>query len=375
MIKIGSLFAGIGGFELGLERAIPNSETIWQVEQDKFCQRVLRKHWPQSKIYNDVREVSSHNLEPVDLLYGGFPCQDISIAGKGEGLHGKKSGLWWEMHRIIRDIRPRVIVLENVSAVTFRGGLSVIGSLTELGYSCEWGIISARQFGAPHLRKRWFCVAYSEDISGLQKDQETLSEREGWATWCDISRSHRGDDAPHSDSDGRHKQPREDRESDLISKTEQAPLHSKDSKREKDPRQAHIWDKGCDPLQYDAPHSDSRGCRSYSDSSDNPKIQRREISKRICREDAPDSDGRHIKKQFLAQPIKERQQSSQNNIGSVSISGFGYWERCPAPSPICRVDDGIPHRVAKLRALGNAIVPQCSEHIGRLIHESGVLYG
>ncbi len=338
MIKIGSLFAGIGGFELGLERAIPNSETIWQVEQDKFCQRVLRKHWPQSKIYNDVREVSSHNLEPVDLLCGGFPCQDISVAGKGEGLHGKKSGLWWEMHRIIRDIRPRVIVLENVSAITFRGGLSVIGSLTKLGYSCEWGIISARQFGACHLRKRWFCVAYS-------------------------------------DSDGRHKQPREDRESDLTSKTEQAPLHSKDSKRGKNSRETHIWDKGCDPLQYDAPHSDSRGCRSHSDSSDNPKIQRREISKRICREDAPDSDSRHIKKQFFSESIKERQQSTKNNIGAVSISGFGYWERCPAPSPICRVDDGIPHRVAKLRALGNAIVPQCSEYIGRLIHESGVLYG
>jgi len=116
--KIGSLFSGIGGFELGLERAIP-SETIWQVEQDEYCQKVLKKHWPKARIYNDVRDINRETVEPVDILCGGFPCQDISIAGKGAGLNGKKSGLYWEMFRIIRDLRPRVIVMENVPAITF----------------------------------------------------------------------------------------------------------------------------------------------------------------------------------------------------------------------------------------------------------------
>jgi len=95
MIKIGSLFAGIGGFELGLERAIPGAETIWQVEQNKYCQSILKKHWPNATIYDDVRNITQHNVEAVDILCGGFPCQDISTAGKGRGLHGKKSGLWW----------------------------------------------------------------------------------------------------------------------------------------------------------------------------------------------------------------------------------------------------------------------------------------
>ena len=108
MIRIGSLFAGIGGFELGLERAISGSETIWQVEREPFCQKVLKKHWPNATIYDDVRTVGSHNLESVDILCGGFPCQDISTAGKGKGLEGEKSGLWFEMLRIISELRPRV---------------------------------------------------------------------------------------------------------------------------------------------------------------------------------------------------------------------------------------------------------------------------
>ena len=105
-LKIGSLFAGIGGFELGIERAIPGSETIWQVEQNKYCQSILQKHWPNAKIYDDVRNITKHNVEPVDILIGGFPCQSISVAGKQEGLENEeKSGLYWEFHRIISELR------------------------------------------------------------------------------------------------------------------------------------------------------------------------------------------------------------------------------------------------------------------------------
>jgi DNA (cytosine-5)-methyltransferase 1 len=162
MVKIGSLFAGIGGFELGFERAIQKAETLWQVEQNKYCQQVLSKHWPNAKIYNDVRDIKKGNVEPIDILLGGFPCQDLSLAGKGAGLNGKKSGLWWEMHRIIGEIRPRVVVMENVAAINIRGLDAVCGSLVDIGYDIEWTTISARQFGAPHMRKRWFGVAYSD---------------------------------------------------------------------------------------------------------------------------------------------------------------------------------------------------------------------
>lgn len=171
VLKIGSCFAGIGGFELGLERAIPNSRTIWQVEQNEFCQSILKKHWKDAIIYDDVRTVGSHNLEKIDLLCAGFPCQDISIAGNQKGIYdSEKSSLYWELFRIIGELRPRVICLENVANVLSVGGSAVIASLTSIGYCCEWTVVrSGKDFGAPHNRKRWFCVAYSN----LSRDKAT----------------------------------------------------------------------------------------------------------------------------------------------------------------------------------------------------------
>tara|TARA_R100001440_G_scaffold75739_1_gene103843 strand:+ start:22533 stop:23459 length:927 start_codon:yes stop_codon:yes gene_type:complete len=162
MIKLGSLFSGIGGFELGLERALPQCKTIWQVEQNQFCQSVLRKHWADAIIYDDIRTVGAHNLESVDVLCGGFPCQDISIAGKKRGINnGKKSSLYYEMFRVICEIRPRIIVLENVAAILRLGGHDVFRTLAEAGYDAEWCTIqTGKDFGLPHIRKRWFCVAY-----------------------------------------------------------------------------------------------------------------------------------------------------------------------------------------------------------------------
>jgi DNA (cytosine-5)-methyltransferase 1 len=245
MMKLGSLFSGIGMFELGLERAIPNLKTIWQVEQDHFCQSILKKHWPKSIIYDDVKTVGKHNLEPVDILCGGFPCQDISTAGTKEGLNGKKSSLWFEMWRIISELRPQIIVLENVSAITFRGLGTVLGGLSSLGYDAEWGIISARDFGAPHLRKRWFCVAYSN------------------------------------------------------------------SKRSKEHRQPVTMEK-------------------------------RSLLK--C-----------------------------GNSKNERVYIKNHWKKNPNLSGLCSLDDGMSARVAKLRSLGNAIVPQCSEYIGLQILKSGIL--
>jgi len=185
---MGSLFSGIGGLELGLERAFKGQlQTAWQVEKESFCRSVLERHWPNAKRYNDVRTVNVHNLEPVDILCGGFPCQDISIAGKGEGLNGKRSGLWWEFHRIINELRPSVVVMENVPAITIRGLSAVVGSIAQIGYDCHWTIISAKQCGAPHLRRRWFCVAYPNSIgcrtsSYTQREHQHRIHREGDTT-------------------------------------------------------------------------------------------------------------------------------------------------------------------------------------------------
>jgi DNA (cytosine-5)-methyltransferase 1 len=179
MIQVGSLFSGIGGFDLGLERSFKkhsiDCKIAWQVEIDEYCKKILRKHWPGTKIYSDVRDITKNNVSHVDILIGGFPCQDLSVAGKQRGIHGKKSGLWWEMFRIIGELRPRIVVLENVPNIIRVGGRSVVGSFTSIGYDSEWTIISARQFGAPHLRKRWFLVAYPNSERSQEQPNITKS--------------------------------------------------------------------------------------------------------------------------------------------------------------------------------------------------------
>ena len=167
MITIGSLFSGIGGLELGLEaglsRAGWESRTLFQVEQAEYPRAVLARHWPHAKRYADVHDITLQTAESVDLICGGFPCQDISTAGKGAGLAGERSGLFFEMARIIRDLRPRICVLENVSAITSRGLSTVLGTLATLGYDARWGGLRASEVGAPHRRERWFCVAWLAD--------------------------------------------------------------------------------------------------------------------------------------------------------------------------------------------------------------------
>jgi DNA (cytosine-5)-methyltransferase 1 len=168
-MKYGSLFAGIGGIDLGLDRA--GMECAWQVERDPYCLRVLQKHWPRVPKLEDVRDVGKHNLAPVDLIAGGFPCQDISFAGKGAGLAGDRSGLWYEFARIIGELGPQYVLVENVSALLTRGIGEVLGTLASLGYDAEWHCVPASYVGAPHRRDRIFIVAYSvrERLEGLKQ--------------------------------------------------------------------------------------------------------------------------------------------------------------------------------------------------------------
>ena len=174
MLTVGSLFAGIGGFDLGLERA--GMRVRWQVEIDPYCQRVLAKHWPDVTRYGDIRTVDWSTVEPVDLLCGGFPCQDISLAGKGAGLAGDRSGLWFEYAKAIAALRPRYVLIENVAALRARGLDQVLGALATLGYDAEWHCIPACAVGAPHRRDRVWIVAYARGIepgglSGIERKE------------------------------------------------------------------------------------------------------------------------------------------------------------------------------------------------------------
>lgn len=186
-LTFGSLFAGIGGFDLGFEKA--GMQCKWQVEIDDYATRVLERHWPSVRRWRDIttfppdadepkREVRSsyglgeaestesparsHSLEDwsVDLICGGFPCQDISYAGKGAGLEGERSGLFYEAVRVIRTLGPRYVVLENVAALLTRGLPDVLGTLASVGYDTEWHCIPAAAVGAPHIRDRVFIIGY-----------------------------------------------------------------------------------------------------------------------------------------------------------------------------------------------------------------------
>lgn len=161
-IRFLSLFAGIGGFDLGLERS--GWECAGQVEIDPFCQKVLAKHWPNVWRYGDVRGVTAELVREhcgrIDAIVGGFPCQDISVAGSGAGLDGKRSGLWSEIYRLVCEARPKFVLVENVSALLGRGMGRVLSDLAACGYDAEWRVFSACEFGAPHTRERLFILAY-----------------------------------------------------------------------------------------------------------------------------------------------------------------------------------------------------------------------
>ena len=191
-MTFGSLFAGIGGLDLGLERA--GMTCKWQVEIDEYAQKVLQKHWPDVVRWGDIttfppdarhrRKRRREERKPshvrlakvpsekwcVDLICAGFPCQDISYAGKGIGLSGSRSGLFFEAIRVVRLLQPRYVLLENVSALLTRGLDDVLGTLASLGYDAEWHCIQAADFGSPHIRDRVFIVA----------DHQGFGRGEGW---------------------------------------------------------------------------------------------------------------------------------------------------------------------------------------------------
>lgn len=170
-LRVLDLFSGIGGFSLGLERAtnkgqINGFETVAFCEIEAFPRKVLAKHWPDVPCYTDVRTLTAERLAAdgiwADVISGGFPCQDISTAGKGAGLAGERSGLWSEIARLVGELRPAFVIVENVSALLGRGLGTVLGDLAAIGYGCEWHCIPASHIGAPHERDRAWIIAYPD---------------------------------------------------------------------------------------------------------------------------------------------------------------------------------------------------------------------
>ena len=164
-MKIGSLFSGIGGLELGLERA-GCGRTVWQCEIDPYARAVLAKHWPDAIRFEDITKM--HDVPPVDLICGGFPCQNLSSAGDRRGIHGPKSGLWFAMLRVVGIVRPRFVVVENSGHAWARWVPVVRAGLAEIGYASVPVQVRADQVGAWHRRSRAFVVAYADSDRAVE---------------------------------------------------------------------------------------------------------------------------------------------------------------------------------------------------------------
>jgi DNA (cytosine-5)-methyltransferase 1 len=190
-LKVLDLFSGIGGFSLGLERA--GMQTIAFCEIEPYCRAVLRKHWPNVPIFEDVRTLTSADVPGVDVICGGFPCQDLSTAGRQEGISGSRSGLWSEMARLVSEIRPRYLIVENVTNLL--AGESgqwfgvVLNDLAAVGYDAEWHCIPASYVGAPHIRDRvWVIAAPNIQENGIGSFGEifarcAMSRRDSSREW------------------------------------------------------------------------------------------------------------------------------------------------------------------------------------------------
>jgi len=334
-VKIGSLFSGVGGLELGLEAAIPGARTVWQVEQAAYTRSVLAKHWPNARRYRYVQTVAAHpdQLEPVDIICGGFPCTDISVAGKGAGLDGKSSSLWWPMLRIIHHVRPSFVVVENVSALRRRGLREVLGGLAVCGYDAEWSLLSASDVGAPHLRKRLFIIAWLPDAIGDKLREQP--ERQQWSDGAAVAPHHGAAECVADSHGGRREE-----------------LRLAQPAREQGACRGVVDGRGEEWRLDDA--------AAVGDPDTSRLEGRRKGCQLGCSPDGGQASGAD------ARSAEPRVGRAPHGLSAWTYRGTDpeAWERGVARTVEPR---SVPHRAARLRALGNAVVPQCAFEVGRRI--------
>ena len=306
MLTVGSLFSGIGGLDLGLERA--GMRVIWQSEIDSYACRVLAKHWPEVPNHGDIKRVDWADVARPDVLCGGYPCQPFSLAGARKGEEDPRH-LWPWVREAIRVLRPRYAILENVRGHLSLGGPTVIGEIASLGYCAEWRIVSAASVGANHRRDRIIIVAYPDSWRsqipnfGQQPSEQMLG------------------------SDG------------------QAGRIGKMANTEK--FGGHVRGSG----QCGRPPGEWGSLQSETGTSGGPL--------------ADAESGVNVRGQRERTNHRTEVFGGDNLTGGTSLyAGGKWWETEP---DVGRVAHGIPNRVDRLKGLGNAVVPQVAEVIGRLV--------
>ena len=330
-MRVLDLFSGIGGFSLGLERA--GMRTVAFCEIEPYCRAVLAKHWPGVPCFPDIRGIDSYELGRlggIDLICGGFPCQDISLAGKGAGLAGERSGLWSEYARLIGLARPRYVVVENVSALLSRGLDSVLGDLAAIGYDAEWHCVPASYVGAPHRRDRVWIVAYPGE-RGHGGILQQISE-----LWRGAAPDAWGYGETRSLADSQCSRWGESAE---AATSAQGTFHSTE-------RQEGAFE----------PRSGGEVVADANEECE-PRLPERETPKYTsagCR-------GANVGDSYTGRQLQPQGGECEEWGRSSDAS---WWESEP---DVGRVAHGVPARVDRLKALGNAVVPQVVEIIGRAI--------
>lgn len=300
-ITVGSVFSGVGGFDLGLERV--GMQIKWQIEIDDYATKILEKHWLNVRRYKDVKEVEGSKLEKVELMCGGFSCQSVSIAGKRKGKKDER-WLWPEFYRLICDVQPEWVIVENVPGLLSiddgRLFLGILRDFSTAGYNGEWNIVSATSVGAIHCRERIFIIAHSNKFR-----QSWSRLLWGGAKWTEEMGTERKIETPNIESI----RCIEGQQDKSLSEGERGLGFT---------RQTSLTDNGSPRIQRNS----------------NEKIQGFE-GLSWCK------DIRRVEDLF---------------------------NRSDIPEPLIRRNiHGIPHRMDRIRCLGNAILPQVAEFVGRTI--------
>ena len=312
-MKLLDTFAGIGGFSYAAEKLIGGFETTQFIEIDPFCQKVLKKHWPHVPIHDDIRTFAAEPFQ-YQVITGGFPCQDISVAGLQKGITEEtRSGLFFELMRVIRMVRPQYVVLENVAAILNRGLDIVLRELSEAGYDAEWAVISASSLGACHQRSRFWLVAYPKSQSSNgSKLKSSVNKKSSISKLGNSSIT-----ITDTDNNG-------------LPSAEKCGFNGEASDRtQKGQNQSCQFERSSKPSSSRTIQSSTEFTNSYSKG-----MERRKFT------------------------INEKMQKTgftwQSNTPHLSPE----WRKYVSKSVLCRGDDGLRNRVDRLKALGNSVVPQ-----------------
>ena len=357
VLKLLDAFAGIGGFSYAAERLVGGYETKQFIEIDKYCQSVLKKNFPNIPIHDDIKTFKAKRGE-YDVLTAGFPCQDLSVAGQQRGIgEGTRSGLFYEVIRLIREIRPKFVLLENVrNLLSHQGGETfqeVLFQIAKAGYDAEWSVVSAKDVGACHKRERVWIIAYP--------NSEYEDRTEGtFQTGRDSITS-----STSSNSDGvlgldllRQQSEQGEKEHERFSDKDDRSTSNSTSIKSNDGEVRNNKGKGKEQLQTggdssrDVTNSYGNGSstteRIRVDGQTNTSSQEREneVSKF---KGGSKSRGSEVIQRFT--DYRWEPQESQLNP---------YWKGYISQPTLRRGDDGLSNRVLRLKSLGNSIVPACA---------------